>query len=123
MIEIITIDDHGQPIAAYVPSFQITLPVTAAGEIADRIYIRPDCPPLGSPEFDAKLRAWHAKQNGARHDHHRARTLPLPLHRSRSILRGIPVLRSADRRLSAGQAQMPPIGDGLIYPYYWQFED
>ncbi len=33
----------------------------------DLIYIRPDWPPIGSPDFAARLRAWHAEhnQNGA----------------------------------------------------------
>jgi hypothetical protein len=29
----------------------------------DLIYIRPDWPPLGSPDFAARLRAWHAEHN------------------------------------------------------------
>lgn len=31
--------------------------------IPDTIYIRPDWPPLGSPDFATMLRAWHAAHN------------------------------------------------------------
>ncbi len=45
----------------------IELPVVG-DVIADRIYLRPDWPPIGSPDFAAKLRAWHAAHNGAAHN-------------------------------------------------------
>lgn len=34
----------------------------------DLIYIRPDWPPIGSPDFAEKLREWHAQHNPCRAD-------------------------------------------------------
>ena len=31
--------------------------------IGDRIYLRPDWPPIGSADFAEKLREWHAQYN------------------------------------------------------------
>jgi len=33
-------------------------------ESGDLIYIRPDWPPIGSPDFADRLREWHAQHNG-----------------------------------------------------------
>lgn len=61
MIEIVTIDEHGN--ASYtIPYSELVLPI-AHGAIADHIFMRPDIPQLGTPEFDAWLRAWHAAHN------------------------------------------------------------
>jgi hypothetical protein len=49
----------------------VTLPVTALATdhlpaaIADRIYIRSDWPPIGSPDFADQLRQWHKQHNAA----------------------------------------------------------
>lgn len=68
-IAFITIDSSGQTDSQPVEPGAITLPVTELGFagrpalLADRIYIRPDWPSIGSPAFDAQLRAWHANNN------------------------------------------------------------
>ena len=31
--------------------------------VGDQIFLRPDWPPIGSPDFAERLRAWHAEHN------------------------------------------------------------
>jgi hypothetical protein len=61
MIRIFTINESGEVVEeTAVPDECLTLAT------ADRIYLRPDWPPIGSPDFAARLRAWHESGAPAR---------------------------------------------------------
>lgn len=55
MIQIIDINDAGE-IVHHRDVEEIVIK-------DERIFLRPDWPPIGSPDFAAKLRAWHEQHN------------------------------------------------------------
>jgi hypothetical protein len=59
MITIITIDDDGRVVERRDECEWLTEDIP----IGDRIFIRPDWPPIGDPAFADRLREWHAQHN------------------------------------------------------------
>ena len=66
MIQLIIIDEHGNAIEQRViKSTRNPRPARALFNktVSEQIYIRPDWPPIGSPDFAVRLREWHAQHN------------------------------------------------------------
>ena len=62
MIQVITIENGVARVEEVAEEDALQLP-TVNGVISDRIYIRPDWPPIGDPAFAEKLRAWSTAHN------------------------------------------------------------
>ncbi len=67
MIDLVIINEHNQAIEhRCIKSIQPhgrAVKLTPDLPVGDLIYILPEWPPIGDPEFAEKLRAWHAAHN------------------------------------------------------------
>ena len=65
-IERVTVNDLGNVVQREALVYPLTdvpgVELTPDMPVGDLIYIRPDWPPIGSADFAAKLRLWHAQQ-------------------------------------------------------------
>ncbi len=61
-VQIITIENGAARVEEVAEEDALQLPIVN-GVISDRIYIRPDWPPIGDPAFAEKLRAWSTAHN------------------------------------------------------------
>jgi hypothetical protein len=61
-IQIITLDENGRATVDELGAKKIALPMVG-DVLSDRIFMRPDWPQLGMPEFDEQLHQWHTTHN------------------------------------------------------------